>query len=78
MKNNISTFHPAFVPGDGQTMRERLNNRTHILAANGGRALTGVSQSDYEQAKRDVTGESDLELQNAILELPPVPLLQVT
>ncbi|MFH1498383.1 MAG: hypothetical protein ABII82_11210 [Verrucomicrobiota bacterium] len=52
-------------------MRERLHNRTRTLAAKAGREPTGVTQIDYEQAKREVTGESDPERQNAILDSRP-------
>ena len=57
----------------GSVSRERVNDRTHELAALSGRASPQIVQADYEQAKRDVTGESDHDRQDAILDSPPPP-----
>jgi hypothetical protein len=47
--------------------REEVRARARELAAIAGRAPHEVAQGDYEQAKREVTGESDQELQEAML-----------
>lgn len=71
MKNNSLNPHAGHASNDGETMRQRLQSRTHVLAAKAGRAPGCVSQADYEQAKREVTGESDLDRQNAVLDYRP-------
>ncbi|MDQ8188011.1 hypothetical protein [Pelagicoccus sp. SDUM812002] len=48
--------------------RSRVNERAHELACLSGRKPSCVTQTDYEQAKRDVTGESGLDRQNAALD----------
>lgn len=48
--------------------RERVGRRTRELAVLAGRVPPYVSQLDYEQAKRDVTGESLLERQESFLD----------
>ncbi len=52
----------------GPMTRARVDARTHELALLAGRSPPHVTQSDYEQAKREVTGESDIDLQEAILD----------
>lgn len=51
--------------------REDARARARELAAIAGRAPHEVRQSDYEQAKREVTGESDPDRQEARLEANP-------
>jgi hypothetical protein len=51
----------------GPVTRERVHLRAHELAVIAGRPPPYVTQGDYEQAKREVTGESDLERQEAVL-----------
>ena len=53
--------------GLGLVTRAMVHLRTHELALLAGRVPPDVSQTDYEQAKRDVTGESDLDRQEARL-----------
>ena len=48
-------------------LRQRVNRRAHELAALAMRVTPCVVQSDYEQAKRDVTGETDRERQFAMI-----------
>lgn len=48
--------------------RTRVHARACELALKSGRRDAYVQQSDYEQAKREVTGESDMDLQDAILD----------
>jgi hypothetical protein len=49
------------------SIRERLRQRTRELALRAGRTALQVSQLDYEQAKREITGESDPACQDAVL-----------
>jgi len=48
--------------------REAVNTRARELALLAGHNSFYVTQADYEQAKREVTGESDRDLQNAMLD----------
>lgn len=52
----------------GKTARERLRLRTRELAVLAGRRSIDITQRDYEQAKREVAGESFLKGQNPILD----------
>lgn len=51
--------------------RERVHQRTRELACRAGREAADVSLADYEQARRELTGEWDRERQEAKLE--PIP-----
>jgi hypothetical protein len=63
------------IPGHGpasfdpreRVSRELLHSRTAELARSAGRDIRSVRQGDYEQAKRELTGEADLERQEARL-----------
>jgi hypothetical protein len=57
--------------GIGPVTRKMVHARARELAVIAGRAPSGVSQADYEQAKRELTGESDLDKQEAMLESFP-------
>jgi hypothetical protein len=57
--------------GIGPVTRKMVHARARELALIAGRAHAAVSQSDYEQAKRELTGESDLDRQEAMLESLP-------
>ena len=59
---------PALV---GPPTRAKVDARAHELAALAGRPPPHVTQSDYQQAKRELTGETDLDRQNAILDAQP-------
>lgn len=48
--------------------RDMVSSRTLELASIAGREAHQIRQADYEQAKREVTGVSDFELQQAILD----------
>jgi hypothetical protein len=63
----IPGFSPPTV-SPGGTPRERLALRTRELAVLAGRLPLDVTQTDYEPAKRDVTGESVPAQQDAILD----------
>ena len=58
---------PAADPPIGGSPRHQLQIRTRELAALAGRLPHEITQADYEQAKREVTGESNLDRQNAFL-----------
>ncbi len=57
--------------GIGPVTREMVHARARELALIAGHAPPHVSQADYEQAKRELTGESDLDRQEAVLEALP-------
>jgi hypothetical protein len=57
--------------GIGPVTREMVRLRSRELALIAGRTPPQVSQIDYEQAKRELTGESDLDRQDAMLESIP-------
>jgi hypothetical protein len=57
--------------GIGPVTREMVQARTRELAMIAGRIPPEVSQADYEQARRELTGESDLDRQDAILDSIP-------
>jgi len=57
--------------GTGPVTREMVHARTRELALMAGRVATDVSQADYEQARRELTGESDVDRQDAILDALP-------
>jgi hypothetical protein len=57
--------------GIGPVTREMVHARTRELALIAGRAPPHVTQADYEQAKRELTGEADMDRQEAILESIP-------
>lgn len=49
------------------TLRQQVHRRTHELAVLAGRIPPAIAQSDYKQAKRELTGESDGERQLAAM-----------
>ena len=55
--------------------RALVGARAHELAELAGRVPPYVTQADYQQAKRELTGETDPDRQDAILDtvLPPRP-----
>ena len=66
---NGASSQPASLAGReiDSAIRERVRARTRELAWLAGRSPADVSQVDYEQAKREVTGESDPDRQEAKL-----------
>ena len=54
--------------GIGPVTRKMVDARTRELALIAGRVPPQVSQADYERAKRELTGESDADRQEAVLE----------
>lgn len=57
--------------GVGAVTRDMVGARATELALIGGRAASEVSQADYEQARRELTGESDQDRQDEVLESLP-------
>lgn len=57
--------------GVGPVTREMVQARARELAIIAGRVPPHVSQADYEQAKRELTGEPDIDRQEALLESIP-------
>jgi len=55
----------------GPVTRARVQSRAHELAVIAGRVPPHVAQVDYQQAKRELTGETDIDRQDAILDSPP-------
>ena len=53
--------------------RDEIHARARELALIEGRVPPNVSQADYEQAKQELTGESDLSRREAILDAIPDP-----
>lgn len=51
------------IPTSYRPARERAHIRTIELARLAGRKAHQIRQADYEQAKREITGETDLERQ---------------
>jgi hypothetical protein len=57
--------------GIGTVTRKMVRERAVELAVINGRSAEEVSKSDWEQAKRELTGESDADPKEAILESTP-------
>jgi hypothetical protein len=57
--------------GIGAVSRAMVHQRARELSVIAGRVPPQVSQADYEQAKRELTGETELDLQEARLESLP-------
>jgi hypothetical protein len=62
---------PAQALESDSVTREDVQARARELALIDGRPPSEVSQSEYEQAKRELTGESDLDRQQAMLDALP-------
>lgn len=67
MKPHVFSGDAQPLASSGFPTREAVRARARELAAIAGRAPHEVAQGDYEQAKREVTGESDQERQEAML-----------
>jgi hypothetical protein len=57
--------------GIGPVTREMVQARTRELALIAGRTPPHVTQADYQQAKRELTGGSDMDRQEAMLDAIP-------
>jgi len=68
LKQGIITENSA---GIGTVTREMVRLRAVELAIIDGRAANDVSKSDWAQARRELTGEPDMDPNEAILESAP-------
>jgi hypothetical protein len=57
--------------GIGTVTRKMVQERAVELAIINGRSAKNVSESDWEQAKRELTGEPDVDPKEAVLESAP-------
>jgi hypothetical protein len=57
--------------GVGAVTRDMVNARAKELALISGRPASGITQADFEQARRELTGEPDRDSQDEILESLP-------
>src|ERR1017187_9119 len=57
--------------GLGTVTRKMVRKRAVELAVVNGRSASDVSKSDWEQAKRELTGEPDTDPKEAVLESAP-------
>jgi len=57
--------------GLGTVTRKMVRERAVELAIIGGRSASEVSKSDWQQAKRELTGETDADPKEALLEAAP-------
>jgi hypothetical protein len=57
--------------GLGTVTRKMVRERVAELAVINGRSKRDVSKSDWEQAKRELTGEPEADPKEAVLELAP-------
>jgi hypothetical protein len=57
--------------GIGPVTRDLVQARTRELAVIAGRTPHQVTQADYERAKRELTGETDIDRQDAALDALP-------
>jgi hypothetical protein len=65
LKQGLLTENSA---GIGAVTREMVRQRAVELAVINGRSKQEVSKSDWEQAKRELTGEADIDPQEEMLE----------
>jgi len=68
LKDGVLTEHSA---GIGTVTRKMVRERAVELSVINGRSAHDVSKSDWEQAKRELTGEPDMDPNEAVLESAP-------
>jgi hypothetical protein len=68
LKDGVLTENSA---GIGTVTRHMVRERAVELAVISGRSAHDVSKSDWEQAKRELTGHSDTDPKQAVLESAP-------
>jgi len=68
MKEGTLTAHSV---GIGLVTRQMVRNRARELAVINGRLETEVTAGDFEQARRELTGETDMDPNVAVLESAP-------
>lgn len=59
---------PARSARSGRPTREMIHARTREMAVQAGRAPLQILQADYERARVELTGESDMGRQEAVLD----------
>lgn len=69
MKINLSNHGDTIEMPTNSTSAtpQMVRSRTVEIAVRAGRSPIEIRQSDYEQAKRELTGETDLDRQHALL-----------
>lgn len=68
LKQGLLTENSA---GIGSVTRQMVRERAEELALIGGRPAAEVSKADWAQAKRELTGEPDMDPKQAVLESAP-------
>ena len=68
LKQGVLTENSA---GIGTVTRKMVRERAVELAVINGRSARDVSKSDWEQARRELTGEPDTDPKEAVLESAP-------
>ena len=68
LKDGVLTEAPS---GIGEVTRKMVRERAVELAVINGRPAQEVSKSDWEQAKRELTGEPDEDPKETVLEAVP-------
>ena len=68
LKQGVLTENSA---GIGTVTRKMVQERAVELAVINGRSARDVSKSDWDQAKRELTGEPDTDPKEAVLESAP-------
>ena len=72
MKTKIPGAAVSPIPSNARRItRDQLHQRTRELAAAAGRDQLQISQLDYEQARRELTGETDVDRQEALIDTLP-------
>jgi hypothetical protein len=66
MNSNLS-YTSEFPTKLRRVTPEMVRSRTVELALKAGRSSMEIRQHDYEQAKRELTGETDYDRQHAVL-----------
>lgn len=66
MNNNLS-YVSEFPTKLRRVTPDMVRSRTVELALKAGRSSMEIRQRDYEQAKRELTGETDYDRQHAVL-----------
>lgn len=71
-KNPLDKSVPTSSPTrSGPVTRAMVHARAQEIASTAGRAPPEVTPSDHQQARRELTGESELDRQDAILDAIP-------
>ena len=68
MNQIIQSVGPLRALSNRLVTRDMLHARTLELASLAGRSAHQIKQTDYERAKRELTGETDFDRQQAKLE----------